>query len=65
MSASRPDEKMFRHQYILQDWDRKCLPQDEYLQFEESCNQTFSVEFMVTHHLDSFICNCGQYCLFD
>ena len=62
----QPDENAFDYQRTLPaGWDRKCLPQDEYLQFEESCNQTFSVEFMVTHHLDSFICNCGQYCLFD
>ena len=51
---------MFRHQYILQDWDRKCLPQDEYWQFEKSARGLGKIGIV-----DAFICNCGQYCLFD
>jgi len=60
MSASKPDEKMFWRQHILQGWTRKCLPQDEYWQFEKS-----DWGLRETGNVDAFICNCGQYCLFD
>lgn len=70
MSASKPDEKMFIHQYVLGGWDRKCLPQDEYDQFDKAVDEYDQFDKAVSDlrkmvSLDAFICNCGQYCLFD
>ena len=59
------DDRMFVHQQPFPpDWNRKCLPQDEYRQFKMEVARTEGAD-RFDHEVDAFVCNCGQFCLLD